>query len=244
MGKKGFIKLHRDIEEHWLWNDKPFDKRSAWIDLIMMANHDENKVVLGNQLYEVKRGQRITSIRKLGERWGWSREKVTNFLELLESDGMIQKKTDTKKTLLTIANYSKYQNRQDTEMTQKGHVNDTSMTRSDTNKNVKNEKNEKNYKEVGEKRKRFIPPTQEEVKSYCTERKNTVDPERFVDFYESKGWMVGKNKMKDWKAAVRSWEKKEDPKQPVKKKTDFHLGESRGKEYTNEELEKMLLKKG
>ena len=54
---------------------------------------------------------------------------------------------------------------------------------------------------------RFIPPTLEEIKSYCDERNNLVDPERFYDFYSAKGWMVGKNKMKDWKAAVRTWEK-------------------------------------
>lgn len=54
---------------------------------------------------------------------------------------------------------------------------------------------------------RFAPPTLEEVKAYCRERGNNVDPERWMDFYQSKGWMVGKNKMKDWKAAVRTWEK-------------------------------------
>lgn len=57
------------------------------------------------------------------------------------------------------------------------------------------------------KRKRFTPPTLEEVKAYCIERKNTVDPQRFIDYYTSKGWLVGKNKMKDWKAAVRTWER-------------------------------------
>ena len=56
---------------------------------------------------------------------------------------------------------------------------------------------------------RFTPPTLEEVTNYCKERKNNVDPQRFIDFYESKGWMIGKNKMKDWKAAVRNWEKTE-----------------------------------
>lgn len=58
-----------------------------------------------------------------------------------------------------------------------------------------------------QKRKRFVPPTLEEVKAYCAERKNNVDAERFIDYYTSNGWLVGKNKMKDWKAAVRSWER-------------------------------------
>ncbi len=56
---------------------------------------------------------------------------------------------------------------------------------------------------------RFVPPTVEEVRAYCQERHNSVDPERFVDFYTTKGWMVGKNRMKDWRAAVRTWEKPE-----------------------------------
>lgn len=61
--------------------------------------------------------------------------------------------------------------------------------------------------ETKPKRKRFVPPTLEEVKAYCKERNNNVDAERFVDYYTSNGWSVGKNKMKDWKAAVRTWEK-------------------------------------
>ena len=54
----------------------------------------------------------------------------------------------------------------------------------------------------------FKPPTLEEVQAYCAERGNLVDAQSFVDFYESKGWYVGKNKMKDWKAAVRTWERR------------------------------------
>lgn len=54
---------------------------------------------------------------------------------------------------------------------------------------------------------RFTPPTLEDVGAYCLERKNNVDPERFIDYYTSNGWLVGKTKMKDWKAAVRTWEK-------------------------------------
>ena len=56
-------------------------------------------------------------------------------------------------------------------------------------------------------RKKFVKPTVEEVREYCLERKNNVNPEKFIDFYESKDWYIGKNKMKDWKAAVRTWER-------------------------------------
>ena len=55
----------------------------------------------------------------------------------------------------------------------------------------------------------FHPPTVEEVKAYCLERKNKVDAVRFVDYYTANGWKVGKNPMKDWRAAVRTWERSE-----------------------------------
>ena len=55
---------------------------------------------------------------------------------------------------------------------------------------------------------KFVPPTVQEVSEYCAERGNNVDPEHFVAHYESNGWKVGRNSMKDWKAAVRSWERR------------------------------------
>ena len=58
-------------------------------------------------------------------------------------------------------------------------------------------------------KKKFVKPTVEEVREYCIERKNLVDPEQFVSFYTAKGWMIGKNPMRDWKAAVRTWERKD-----------------------------------
>ena len=66
---------------------------------------------------------------------------------------------------------------------------------------------EEDSKEEGKKH-----PTIDEVASYCAERKNDVDPQRFVDYYTSQGWKVGKNPMKDWKACVRTWEKKDHKK--------------------------------
>ena len=59
---------------------------------------------------------------------------------------------------------------------------------------------------LSESKSRFCPPTVEQVAAYCEERKNGIDPQRFCDFYSAKNWMIGKTKMKDWKAAVRTWE--------------------------------------
>ena len=75
------------------------------------------------------------------------------------------------------------------------------------NKYINNKELNINKKEnIKEK---FIKPTLEQVQEYCKERNNNVVPERFIDFYESKGWMVGKNKMKDWRACIRTWEQKD-----------------------------------
>ena len=63
-----------------------------------------------------------------------------------------------------------------------------------------------------DKKKSFLKPTVDDVKAYCQERGNKVDPYQFVDFYESKGWKVGNQPMKDWKAAVRTWEKRDSGK--------------------------------
>lgn len=109
--KKGWVSIHRSIYDNWIWNDdEEFDKRSAWIDLLLMVNHEDKKVLIDGNLELVKRGQRITSIRKLCNRWKWSRTKVNNFLKLLEKDGMIYLKIEPhKKTIITIVNYNLYQ---------------------------------------------------------------------------------------------------------------------------------------
>lgn len=67
----------------------------------------------------------------------------------------------------------------------------------------------------------FVPPTAEQVSDYCIENGYQVDAERFVNFYSSKGWMVGKSKMKDWKAAVRNWSARDKKEAPKEAKTDY-----------------------
>jgi hypothetical protein len=67
---------------------------------------------------------------------------------------------------------------------------------------------------------RFTPPTLEEVAAYCRERGNKIDPQHFVNYYTSNGWMVGKNKMKDWRAAVRNWETRDKERNNGKRNID------------------------
>lgn len=106
----GWVSVYREMTEGWLWEDKPFSKGQAWIDLIILANYKDNKVPLGDEIILVRRGSFITSEVKLMERWGWSKTKVRSFLVQLINDEKIMKITDRKKTTITLVNYDVYQN--------------------------------------------------------------------------------------------------------------------------------------
>lgn len=110
----GWIKMHRQILEHWIWvSNEPYDKRSAFVELIMCANHSDAKIRMNNTILTIRRGQFYTSLLKLSERWKWNKRTVSKFLALLESENMI--KVESSKggsingTLITIVNYSTYQ---------------------------------------------------------------------------------------------------------------------------------------
>lgn len=131
----GWVLIHRQIcDNDYLWDDKPFTRGQAWIDLLLLANHEDKYSQKHNVL--VMRGQRITSIRKLQDRWGWSNTKICDFLNSLQSASMLKIEKDTKKTVLTIVNYDFFQNQQK----EKRHKNDTKTTQKHTNKELKEDK--------------------------------------------------------------------------------------------------------
>lgn len=104
------------------------------------------------------------------------------------------------------------------------------------------ESSKEDIKEKINKKKKFIKPTFEEVSSYCLERNNKVDAQRFIDYYEANGWKVGRNSMKDWKAAIRTWEKNDgsfsNKRVTNKQERQEELPEWFGKDLTNEEMSK------
>lgn len=86
---------------------------------------------------------------------------------------------------------------------------------------------------------RFIPPDVEEVEAYCRERNNHIDAQRFVDFYASKGWKVGKEPMKDWQAAVRTWERRNDTPARASPRPNRGRDQYSTRSYSAKDLEKM-----
>lgn len=116
MAEIGWVRLHRKIRDCSIWDsDEPFDMRSAWLDLVMLVNYEDKRTVFNGKAITIKAGQRITSIRKLSDRWHWGRNKTLRFLALLEGEKMIIKDSNNKRTLITIVNYDKYQCQWDTD---------------------------------------------------------------------------------------------------------------------------------
>jgi hypothetical protein len=137
MTDKGYISIHREIQEHWIWEGK-FDEGRAWIDLLLRASFSEHEYKGEVQ----KVGTFTTSQLQLSKDWKWSRHKVCLFLNKLQKNFMLLKKADNKKTTLTIVNYSLWQgvkNKGDNNGTSKGHQKDTN--------NKENKENKKDYAE-------------------------------------------------------------------------------------------------
>ena len=110
--KDGFIKLHRKIQDHWLWkNGEPFDKRSAWIDLLLLANWETATNSIKGIRFEQKRGEVVESISFLAKRWGWSENKVRRFVADLSAEGMVRADGRAYGTSITIENYELFQSR-------------------------------------------------------------------------------------------------------------------------------------
>lgn len=134
----GWISIHRKIQDNLIWEDKPFSRGQAWIDLLLLANHEDRQVLFNGSAIQVKRGEKITSLRQLSERWGWSITKVKKFLNLLSDEKMISYKSDSKKTVYNIVNYEVYQDNENTksntEITLKENRNKTEINQKEIKK--------------------------------------------------------------------------------------------------------------
>lgn len=145
---RGWIRLDRRLMDHWLWKDKPFCRAAAWVDLLLLVNHEPKKVPFEGDVIEVQRGQTITSIRKLADRWGWSIGKVGRFLTVLESEQMLTKKRYANGTVISLVNYDVYQVTRTESGTPAEHERYTDDTLTETNKNditIYNNEEQTNY---------------------------------------------------------------------------------------------------
>lgn len=235
----GYILESKSILESDIWH-KPALYFKVWHYLLLRAQYQPNGNLGRGQLFtsisEIAEAcsyfvgyRKITPTKK--EIWSvleYLRNPYERNYERNDKGTMIETTKVTHGIVVTICNYNKYQDPKAYESN--GESNDEIRTKEQRSgqqgNNIINELNEYN-KENKEKiptvskRKREsqernqIPPTVEMIQTYCNERHNTVDAEKFYDFYESKNWYIGKNKMRDWQAAVRTWERKDDHKDAV-----------------------------
>lgn len=186
----GWIKIHRQIL-NWEWYNDPNTFR-VFIHLILKANHKEKKY----KGIDLLAGSVVTSREILAIETGLTVQKIRTCLDRLKLTNEITIKTSSQGTVIQVVKYKDYQLVAN-EPTNKQPLNNQQTT---TNNNEKKE------------RSIFKAPSLEDLNAFCLENNLELNASDFLNYYDSNGWMVGKNKMKDWKATVRRWSK---PKQEV-----------------------------
>lgn len=207
--------IYRNIQMSF-WTDSKimddFTPEDKYFYLYLLTNPHTNLA----GCYEI-------SLKQLTGETGYTEDRIMKLIDRLENiHGNIRYSRETKEIL--VLNWSKY-NWTNSEKFKKSLTNDLSKIKDERFKQylvniisgkdpglIRPDTVSLKTDTVSEKKdtvsKAFIPPTLEEVSAYCRERNNGIDAQTFIDFYGSKGWMVGKNKMKDWKACIRTWEQR------------------------------------
>lgn len=200
MNATGFICLYRQITQ-WEWYKNPNTFR-LFIHLLLMANYTDGRF----EGEIIKRGEYVTSLPSLADQTSLTIQQARTALDHLKSTGEITDRKTNRYRVITIVNYDRYQldNRQNnSQITGQQQANQQQYNKDNKEKNniILLSKN---------KEKRFTPPTADDIRKYCDEKDIFgFDADFFIDYYESRGWMIGKNKMRDWKAAIRTWLKRD-----------------------------------
>ena len=231
MENKGFIMIDRSILEDDMYFSEKFTRMQAYMDLCLLAAFKSRTFYIRGNKVELQPMQVAKSVRDLADRWQWSVNKVRGYLYELEKGDYIDTQKTSVNQIITIKKYIIVNTQNDTQInTQTDTQNDT---QTDTpiikNNNVNNENKDIVIESVvvsneqqtlptptKEKKRRssvFVKPTLEECIAYANEKGFNWDASRFYNYYESNGWRVGRNPMKNWKAAMSSWNTKE-PKYP------------------------------
>jgi len=201
----GWIKLYRDIKDHWIWEKD--NRFKWWIDILLTVNHKDTKILIGNKLIECKRGQSVMSLETWAKRWNVTKKTVKDFFELLQKDSMLVHENLQISTRITVCNYDRYQsevNDQETDSKRLVNGQETDATpkqeRKERKRSIKNEK-------------KYVAPLIENVISYFSENGYTEEAaKRAFQYYESGDWKDSQGKqVKNWKGKmIAVWFKPEN----------------------------------
>lgn len=212
----GWIKLHRSLLD-WEWFDEPNTFR-LFMYCLLRANHKPKNY--RGKLVQV--GSFLTSREALSHDTGLSERQVRTALDNLKTTNELTIVSSRQGTVIHVNNYELYQSATNETTDQTSNKRPTSDQQTTSNNNEKNNKNEKeDISPKPPKGGKFKKPSIEECLAYAKEKGYTWDVEHFWNHHESKGWMVGKNKMKSWQSAMVTWDKndqkfnKKQPHQPI-----------------------------
>jgi len=202
-----FIKLYEKMLS-WEWYHD-INTFRLFIHLLLKANYKDTNwkgiVIL--------RGQLVTSLPSLASQTGLTTRQVRVSLDKLKMTGEVADKVTNRYRLITIVKYDEYQSdgRQNgSQMADKTagkrQADDRQMTASiDNIEYIEDVEKIEQIERERKTAKRFTPPTRDEIEIFCLENGLTIDIDRFINYYTANGWMVGRNRMKDWQATVRNW---------------------------------------
>lgn len=205
---EGWIKLHRKLLE-WEWYSDT-NAKVLFLHCLLKANIKD----CNWKGMPIKRGQFFSSYASLSTELGLSIKEIRSASKKLEKTGELTLIGASNGTMITVCNYASYQHEETTKGKPRASDGQAKGKPRATDREEEEEIEEKEEGLLGDKppkkpkqpTKKFIKPTIEEIQAYCLERQNSVIPSKFFNYYESNGWKVGKASMKDWKAAVRTWE--------------------------------------
>jgi hypothetical protein len=228
----GWIKVYRQLLDNPVVC-KDSNHLAVWMYLLLNATHTDFDMMFKGKRITLKPGQLITGRKSISEKLVISCSMVQRILKMFEIEHQIEQQGSNRNRLISILNWNEYQQVEQPTEQPSNNKRTTDEHLANTNKNIrikelKNVKKDSNDIVGKPPTEKFIKPTLEQVKDYCRERKNTVDPESWIDHYISNGWLVGNAKapMKDWKAAVRTWEKGSNKKPEDKKFSERSYKES------------------
>lgn len=202
MFTNGWIKIHRDISNHWVFQRDDYFK--AWIFLLIKANHQDNKTLYSDvipEVVEIKRGEVVSSLKRLSQELKWNPSKVRRFLKKLEKDNMIRYKDEKKWTHLSICNYETYQHSRHTDETP---VNHGRITDENNIRMYKKDKNEK--KSISkDKQLKLIKENLQELKDAFPKIDVTLEFDKMTDWLSANGKVY-----KNYKAFFKNWLRRAD----------------------------------
>ena len=213
--KSGFVVIWRKFQETSFYKDTHAVHLA--IHLILKANHEAKTIVFNGKPLPIERGQCVCGRDVLARELGMNSSLVYRKLKILEKVCFLNIKSNNKFSLITILNYDTYQSIKPKAEHQIEQLANNQRTTSEQQNDTNNNTTIKPLKPV------FMPPTIEEVTAYCSERKNNINPTKFIAHYQARGWKFkGGQSVKDWKACVITWEEnnfgeKDGSSQPSKR---------------------------